>query len=172
MTIVRWGPNLSAGEEDLDTGYQALVDLLNQLGKAVRRGPGHDEIGRRLDNLAASTEEHFRRKAEIIVQEGYPEAEHHQGLQEALIEVMRKFRGSFEGGAGPGPRSPNLSESGQSVISWQALSNSANSCGRRPMTRRQNFLIFVRNGLSGKFLHFKKPAELHFGSCKPAGLNS
>jgi hemerythrin len=85
--------------EDLDADHQALIDLLNQLGEAVEGGAGHDAIGPRLDELVTSAESHFRREEEIMAREGYPEAEHHQRLHEALIEEIREFRGSFEGGA-------------------------------------------------------------------------
>jgi hemerythrin-like metal-binding protein len=88
--------NLNTGVEDFDTGYQALVNLLNQLGKAVRRGAGTVRSAW-FDKLAPSTEEHFRRNEEIIARESYPEAEHRQGLQEALTEEMREFREAFEG---------------------------------------------------------------------------
>jgi len=46
------------------------------------------------------------------VREGYPEAEHHQGLQEALIEEMRELRGAFEDGGEIG------SEATEYISSW------------------------------------------------------
>jgi hemerythrin len=66
-------------------------------GKGSQAQGRHGSIGQWLDKLAAPTEEHFLREEEIIAWEGYPEAEHHQGLQEALFEEVREFPGAFEG---------------------------------------------------------------------------
>jgi hemerythrin-like metal-binding protein len=103
MATTHWSPNLSVGVEELDCDHQELIDLMNQLDAEVERAAGHDAISRKLDELIARTERHFRREEEIMAQNEYPDAEHHARLHDALIEEIGEFRQGLAAGAEIGP---------------------------------------------------------------------
>ena len=103
MTIAHWSPNLSVGVEALDADHEELLDLLNALDGAVGQAAGHDAITRKLDELIARTEEHFRHEEQMMDRARYPQAEHHKLVHRALEEEIRAFRQDHIAGTDIGP---------------------------------------------------------------------
>lgn len=103
MSIAHWSPNLSIGVEELDSDHKELIDLLNQLDAEVGQTAGHDAISRKLDELIARTEAHFRHEEEIMVREKYPETQHHARVHQALMEEIRELRADHAAGTEIGP---------------------------------------------------------------------
>ena len=103
MSLVHWSPNLSVGDDELDSDHKELIAILNRLDGKMKGSAGHDAISRIFDDLIARTERHFRREEEIMMREGYPEAEHHAKVHQALAEEIREFKRELATGMQIGP---------------------------------------------------------------------
>lgn len=103
MSSLHWSPNLSVGVEALDSDHRELIDLMNELDGEIGRKGGHDAIMGRLDALIARTETHFRREEAMMAEAGYPEAEHHARLHEALMGEIWELREIHASGTDIGP---------------------------------------------------------------------
>ena len=103
MSSLHWSPNLSVGVEALDADDRELIDLMNDLDAEIGREAGHDAIMRKLDQLIARTETHFRHEEAMMAEASYPEAEHHARLHEALMGEIWELREIHASGTDIGP---------------------------------------------------------------------
>lgn len=79
---IRWGQDLSVGDEALDSDHQSLIDLINAVS---RSGPTFAEI---FSALIDYTAQHFDREETYLKRIGYPDLDRHRALHDGFVERL------------------------------------------------------------------------------------
>ncbi|MBF0189182.1 MAG: hemerythrin family protein [Magnetococcales bacterium] len=87
---------MSVGVDAMDQDHRQLMELVNQLMRALHAGEVKGVIGDVLLELLHYTETHFRREERLMMDHAFPDLEshkaEHQRMTEKLVEFERMFR--------------------------------------------------------------------------------
>ena len=94
--LIEWTNELSVGLDEIDEQHKILVNLLNELHKAITEKKGSAACGHILDELIQYTIVHFAVEESLMRIFDYPYYEEHKGhhkeLTDQVLELQRKFR--------------------------------------------------------------------------------
>ena len=96
MVEVAWSDDLCVGIQQVDDEHRMLVQVLNQLGEAMRSGKGTKVMSEILAQLIQYTQEHFKSEEKLMVESEYPKTKLHQAQHRQLVEKVVKFQQKFE----------------------------------------------------------------------------
>jgi len=94
--IVQWQDSLSVGVSMIDSQHQELINRVNELLEASRKGKGRDEIGRILDFLGTYVVQHFAAEERLMLEHKYPEYPAHQQKHQAFLADFGGLRYQFQ----------------------------------------------------------------------------
>lgn len=77
QVFVNWSDSLRVGVETIDEDHQVLVDMLNDLARAMTEGGASEATQRVLEGLVEYTHNHFGREEAMMERHGYPDREAH-----------------------------------------------------------------------------------------------
>ncbi|MEO5351693.1 MAG: bacteriohemerythrin [Magnetococcus sp. XQGC-1] len=89
--FMAWNSALDTGLQDVDSDHRKLVDMLNQLHRAMKKGESKESMQEILKKLAEYTVFHFRREEEYFAKTGYPETAAHQAEHKKLVAMAVDF---------------------------------------------------------------------------------
>lgn len=87
--LVIWSDELSVGIEEIDSQHKVLVDLLNELHRAIVGHHGSEAAHRILAELLEYTRIHFAVEESLMRILGYPDYEEHKHHHELLLNEVR-----------------------------------------------------------------------------------
>ena len=96
--LIKWDASLSVNIRLIDQQHQKLVDLVNQLYKALKSGKGADVLGDILGSLVDYTQRHFAEEERMMRAHGYPETEQHLAAHAELIRQVGEFKAKLAQG--------------------------------------------------------------------------
>jgi hemerythrin-like metal-binding protein len=88
--MITWTPALETGHPIIDRDHRQLIDTLNSLEDALKKGAGKEEMGRIIGFLNTYTREHFRREEGYMQQVRCPA---HGTNCSAHAELVKKLDG-------------------------------------------------------------------------------
>lgn len=89
MALIEWSDNYSVGIEKFDRQHKGLVELINELNEAMKRGQGKLAVEEIVRKLAGYTVEHFKAEEELFAKYNFPGAREH-------IEEHKRFTADVE----------------------------------------------------------------------------
>lgn len=93
--LIKWDATLMVGVPSIDGQHRKLVDLINQLNEAMKRGQGHAALGDILKEMVDYTRYHFAFEEKLMAQHGYPESKthllNHDSLNRQVFEFQIKY---------------------------------------------------------------------------------
>jgi len=92
MAFVSWKQEYSAGQPDIDAQHRRLLDIINQLHKAMKMGGKQDAIIAVMGELVSYTRYHFTFEENMLQRESYPELEVHRVKHRAMVAQVVAFR--------------------------------------------------------------------------------
>jgi hemerythrin-like metal-binding protein len=99
---ITWDKSLATGSLSVDRQHQELFRQVNALSDAMKRGKGHDTIGRLLDFLAQYAVRHFAEEEEVMEATNCPAAAANKAAHAQFLVTYSGLRKQFDGaGAGP-----------------------------------------------------------------------
>lgn len=98
MSLLQWEDRFSVGVDHLDRQHHVLVDLINELHKAMREGKGQQELGIILEKMIQYTRVHFASEEKWMAQYQYPEYTRHQASHESLTRQVLEFQRQYKDG--------------------------------------------------------------------------
>lgn len=96
--LVQWSDELSVGIEEIDNQHRILVDLLNELHRAIVEHRGSEAAHRILAELLEYTRIHFAVEESLMRILGYPDYEEHRHHHELLINEVQELSQKLEAG--------------------------------------------------------------------------
>ncbi|MBF0098075.1 MAG: bacteriohemerythrin [Magnetococcales bacterium] len=94
--LIRWHSGLSVAVPALDRDHQKLIDMINELFKAVKHSKGQSILEAILGNLVEYTQTHFDREERHMLQIGYPQLDKHRVEHQQFIERIGQFKRKWQ----------------------------------------------------------------------------
>ena len=86
--MYEWDTSLETGHEKIDSQHKQLINALNNLIEAFKKGKGKEEILETMEFLAAYGVMHFSMEEELMVDSGYSEYLLHKRLHDEFKVVL------------------------------------------------------------------------------------
>jgi len=91
-----WNDSLIIGVKLIDDQHYKLVDKMDQLVEACRRGDGREEVGQTLKFVVSYIKEHFKDEEELQLLYAYPDRvahkDLHAGFVQRTIDLMQELK--------------------------------------------------------------------------------
>lgn len=98
MSLIKWNDTFSVNIDKIDQEHRNLVEMVNALTEAMKKGRGKDVLGEILDGLIAYTASHFQTEENYFQQVKYPGASEHKKEHAAFVEKVTGFKKEFDAG--------------------------------------------------------------------------
>jgi hemerythrin-like metal-binding protein len=85
MDYFNWRDELSVHNELIDHDHHTLIDMVNELHRAVEMGNGYLILSDILNRLVVYTNEHFQREEELMLSIDYSEYNSHKEQHKKLL---------------------------------------------------------------------------------------
>ncbi len=96
--LMPWNSSFENGVSEFDNQHHRLVDLVNELYKAMKMGRGDDAIARVLDELVDYTATHFAAEERLMVEHQYPDYDSHIVIHREFVSTVVDFQEKFKAG--------------------------------------------------------------------------
>jgi len=112
MAILSWHDRYCLGHAELDAQHRKLFELVNHFDDVIQMDMPA-ELVRIVDDLIASTIEHFRFEEGVMEQVGFPDRSAHSKMHEDLIGQLRQMRAKLKSGGHVSTKSVAMS-----LVDW------------------------------------------------------
>ncbi|MFT3736692.1 MAG: bacteriohemerythrin [Rhodocyclaceae bacterium] len=99
MELIKWTPDLSVGNEDIDGDHRRLFELLEMLHIDMRSGLVNQETQAIVDALIHYADTHFCREEVFMRSIDYPELGEHQAAHARFISELEALQSRIARGA-------------------------------------------------------------------------
>ena len=98
MTAFEWTEELSVGIPEIDRQHRRLMEIIEELGKAMKERRGQEEAARVVGKLVAYVRNHFELEERLFREHGYPESQEHMRRHLEFTRRAHGFRQQAEAG--------------------------------------------------------------------------
>lgn len=95
MALFNWTDNLATNIKEVDDQHRILIELMNGLFDAMKKGQGREVVGRIIEELAEYTVYHFGTEERLFRQKDYPDAVRHKGEHDAFAKKVLDFQDAY-----------------------------------------------------------------------------
>ena len=96
--LMPWTSRLETSISKIDNQHKKLVQMINQLHKAMRQQRGSNELSNILNNLAEYTVMHFGTEEKLFEKYQYPGYADHKKIHKELVTTVLAFQADFKNG--------------------------------------------------------------------------
>jgi hemerythrin len=100
MALFEWTDNYSVNVRQLDQQHEKLVDMINELYDAIKRGEDQTILRETLKKLLDYTAYHFVTEERLLQQNGYTQLDKHREEHNVLSWRVLDLRSRHESGEG------------------------------------------------------------------------
>ncbi len=102
MSLIEWTDALSLRIPAIDAQHRRIIDMINALHEAHRRGDADEAVIRRiLGEMMDYVAVHFETEEAYMTRFQYPEIQTHRALHNVFIDKIHQFRGKMHEEPGP-----------------------------------------------------------------------
>ncbi|MCD6292327.1 MAG: bacteriohemerythrin [Deltaproteobacteria bacterium] len=94
--LMPWSDSLKNGVSEFDNQHHRLVDLINELYKAMKTGRGNEVIVKVLDELVDYTGTHFAAEERLMLEHKYPDYDNHIVIHQEFVAKVVDFQKKFK----------------------------------------------------------------------------
>ena len=98
MAFFDWEEAFSVGIREIDQQHRKLVDMLNDLYEALKKGEGRETLGKVLSDLVSYTKTHFATEERLMKLHGYPDFPTHKEKHEKITEMVLQYVEKYQSG--------------------------------------------------------------------------
>jgi hemerythrin len=98
MGLIRLEDDQLVRVQEIDAQHQGMVDLINQLHKAMMRGSDRAALSDIIGDLIAHTRTHFRYEEQLMLQGGYPGYVKHKQQHDVLLRHITDLDERYRNG--------------------------------------------------------------------------
>ena len=99
MALITWGKKLEVGIGIIDSQHRRLVNLINQLDKAIEEGRGNEVVADTLKGLIDYTHTHFRTEEELLKEHDYEDYDLHCREHRIFTDQIEIYRDRLDAGS-------------------------------------------------------------------------
>lgn len=100
MPTIEWQSAYSVLVSRFDDQHKKLINIMNELHTAMKKGEGQLVLGGIFQSLADYTKEHFAAEEALMEANGYPDLSRHKTAHEQLLGRVVKLQREFMEGNG------------------------------------------------------------------------
>ena len=94
--FIEWSDTLSVGVKEIDDQHKGLINMINELNKAIQGGWGKKAREEVISKLIEYTRVHFTTEESVMSISGYPDVEVHKKQHEDLILMVNDYVKKYE----------------------------------------------------------------------------
>ena len=98
VEFIEWKDEFSVGVEEIDKQHKGLVELINDLNSAMRKGQGHQIVGKIIEQLVSYTKYHFSTEEKYFKMFNYEFTEEHIKEHQEFVDKINKFKQEYAEG--------------------------------------------------------------------------
>lgn len=98
MSLILWNNSLSVNIKQVDSQHQKLVDMINQLHDAMKKGQANTTITKILNDMVTYTLVHFKTEEELFDKYNYSSKKVHKVEHDSFISKVEEFINDFNSG--------------------------------------------------------------------------
>ena len=98
MAFVNWDDSYSVQVSAIDDQHKKLIELVNQLYDAMRKGQDLIIIGEVIDELIHYTKTHFAYEEAYFEKFGFEKKEEHKAEHKDFVREVEEFKNKFKEG--------------------------------------------------------------------------
>lgn len=98
MSLILWNNSLSVNIKHVDSQHQKLVDMINLLHDAMKKGQANDTVTKILNDMATYTLVHFKTEEDLFAKYEYPGKKLHKMEHDSFIRKVEEFINDFNSG--------------------------------------------------------------------------
>jgi hemerythrin-like metal-binding protein len=98
MAFFNWSDDLSVGVAEIDGQHRYLIEIINDLFKAMQAGKGHEAVGAVLDQLIEYTGFHFKTEERLMKTYRYAHPVFHLQEHEKLVDKILSLQADYKAG--------------------------------------------------------------------------
>jgi hemerythrin len=98
MAFIDWSENLSVGVELFDGQHKKLIDIINRMHEAMKKGQGKTLLDQVFAELVEYTQKHFGDEEKAFETYGYAEKDAHVKAHRDLIAQVVALKKKMDGG--------------------------------------------------------------------------
>lgn len=99
MAFIDWSEQLSVKNLTIDSEHKKLVNLINTLHDAMKKGEGSKVIGGVLEELVIYTKTHFKNEEGLMKQHNYVNLDDHIKQHKRFVEEIERFFNNYKSGS-------------------------------------------------------------------------
>ncbi len=96
MALLEWSDALKVNVAVIDRQHQRLVQMINDLNDAMKKGKGKDILGKILEEMVRYAMTHFSTEETYFDRYQYPEASKHRAEHAAFVDKVKQFKSDYE----------------------------------------------------------------------------
>ncbi len=96
--LIVWGPKIKIGIDVIDRQHKRLVDLINELHRAMKQRKGAEVLSRIMNGLVDYTKEHFDYEEGLQAKAGYPDLDTHKEVHRNLVKKVEAYQAKIKDG--------------------------------------------------------------------------
>ncbi|MBF0170986.1 MAG: hemerythrin family protein [Nitrospinae bacterium] len=94
--LIYWSEKYMLHIPPIDRQHKVLVDLINRVFTAMKRGAGLEELKATLDELIAYTRRHFADEERLLERYGFPALQYHRSMHRKLEDDISLMYGDLD----------------------------------------------------------------------------
>lgn len=98
MSLILWNNSLSVKIKHVDSQHQKLVDMINLLHDAMKKGQANTTVTKILNDMVTYTLVHFKTEEELFDKYQYPGKKVHKVEHDSFIKKVEEFINDFNSG--------------------------------------------------------------------------
>ena len=91
-----WSDTYSVNIGIVDMQHKNLVNIINELHRAMIGGKAKQELGKILSELVKYTQVHFKTEENLMESHSYPDYANHKLQHEHLTKTVQEFQSKFQ----------------------------------------------------------------------------
>lgn len=88
---LEWTQEMSVNIPEIDAEHRHFIGLINDLNEAIAKRMSFSEVRKRMQDILADAESHFRHEEALFIEWGYPECEQHAREHEAALKMFHQI---------------------------------------------------------------------------------
>ncbi|MGD2034404.1 MAG: bacteriohemerythrin [Bacteroidales bacterium] len=93
---MKWEPAFNLGIPEIDAQHRKIIDLINDLNKALVEDKTNQKIGKILDEMSEYAKVHFKTEERYFEESDFPLMKEHKAQHEYFINKIITLRENFD----------------------------------------------------------------------------
>ena len=98
MALLKWTVEYSVGVHEFDVEHQKLINIFNELHKAMKERRSASVIAKTLNELLDYTSVHFNTEKKFFIMFNYPKMTEHIKEHNEFLDKVKEFTAKYEKG--------------------------------------------------------------------------